>query len=116
MVCLLKDYRKFNNRKYGINESKVFVIPNGISEKFFINNEKKLNKIPRLLFVGMFSVEKNTPKLIEATSLLKSKVILHIVGEGEKKEELKKLILDKRIKNIILHGKKTGKELIDFYK
>ena len=116
VICLSKDYKQFINKKYGINESKIIVIPNGVSEKFFINKAKKLNKIPNLLFVGRLSVEKNIPKLIEATSLLKNKVILHIVGEGEKKEELKKLILDKRIKNIILHGKKTGKELIDFYK
>jgi hypothetical protein len=48
--------------------------------------------------------------------LLKSKVILFIVGEGEKKEEFKKLILGKSIKNIYYMAKKTGKELIDFYK
>jgi len=116
VICLSKDYKQFFNKKYGINESKIIVIPNGVSEKFFINKEKKLNKIPNLLFVGRLSVEKNIPKLIEAISLLKNKVILHIVGEGEKKEELKKLIFDKRMKIVILHGKKTGRELIDFYK
>lgn len=116
VICLSKDYKQFINKKYGISESKIIVIPNGVSKKFFINKEKKLNKIPNLLFAGRFSVEKNIPKLIEAASLLKNKIILHIIGEGEKKDELEKLILDKRIKYIILHGKKTGKELIDFYK
>ena len=116
VICLSKDYKQFINKNYGINESKIIVIPNGVSEKFFINKEKRLNKIPNLLFVGRFSVDKNIPKLIEAASLLKNKAVLHIIGEGEKKEELKKLILEKRKKNIILHGKKTGKELIDFYK
>lgn len=116
VICLSKDYKQFINKKYGINENKIIVSPNGVSEKFFINKEKKLNKIPNLLFVGRLSVEKNIPKLIEAASLIKNKVILHIVGEGEKKEELKNLILNKRMKNVILHGKKTGKELIDFYK
>jgi hypothetical protein len=32
------------------------MIPNVISEKLFINKEKKLNKIPNLLFVGRFFV------------------------------------------------------------
>jgi len=116
VICLSKDYKQFINKNYGINESKIIVIPNGVSEKYFMNKAKKINKIPNLLFVGRLSVEKNIPKLIEATSLLKNKVILHIIGEGEKKEDLKKLILEKGIKNIILHGEKTGKELINFYK
>jgi len=116
VICLSKDYKQFINKKYGVNKNKIVVIPNGISEKFFINKEKKINKIPNLLFVGRLSVEKNIFKLIEAVSLLKNKVILHVVGEGEKEEELKKLIFDKRMKNVILHGKKTARELIDFYK
>jgi len=34
VICLSKDYKQFINKQYGINESKIIVIPNGISEKF----------------------------------------------------------------------------------
>jgi len=48
-----------------------------------------------------------------------------IIGEfGYKKvkenfiwdKQIEKLISDKKLKNFILHGKKTGKDLINFYK
>ena len=116
VVCLSKEYKQFIFKKYRIIKSKIIVIPNGVGKEFFMKKEKKLNKIPNLLFVGRLSVEKNIPELIEAVSLLKKRVTLHIVGEGEKNEELKKLILGKKMKNVILHGQKTGRELISFYK
>ena len=116
VICPSKEYKQFINKKYRINESKITVIPNGVSKKFFINREKKLNNTANLIFIGRLSGGKNIPKLIEAVFLLKNTVVLHIVGDGEKRDELKKLILDKSMKNVILHGEKTGKELLDFYK
>jgi glycosyltransferase involved in cell wall biosynthesis len=116
VICLSEDYKQFIHKKYKINENKITVIPNGISEKFFIDEKKKIIKTPNLLYVGRLSADKNVNKLIEAVSQLKNKAVLHIVGEGEKKAELKKLIVEKKTKNIILHGKKTGIELINFYK
>lgn len=116
VICLSKVYKQFICKEYEVGEKKVIVIPNGVGKEFFIDKKEKLNKIINLLFVGRLSVEKNIPKLIKAVSLLKSKVILHIVGEGEKKAELEKLISDKKMNNVILHGKKTGRELISFYR
>jgi len=110
-----KEYRTLINKKYNILEN-IIIIPNGVGEEFFINKENVSSKHTNLLFVGRLSVQKNIPKLIDVASLIKSKVVLHIIGDGEKKKEIEKLISDKKLKNVILHGKKTGKDLINFYK
>jgi len=110
-----KEYRTLINKKYNILEN-IMIIPNGVGEEFFINKENVSSKHTNLLFVGRLSVQKNIPKLIDVASLIKSKVVLHIIGDGEKKKEIEKLISDKKLKNVILHGKKTGKDLINFYK
>lgn len=115
IIVLSKEYKTLINKKYNILEN-IVIIPNGIGEKFFVNKENVSSKHTNLLFVGRLDVQKNVPKLIDVASLIKSKVVLHIIGDGEKKKEIEKLISDKKLKNIILHGKKTGKDLVNFYK
>jgi glycosyltransferase involved in cell wall biosynthesis len=115
IIVLSKEYKTLINKKYNILEN-IMIIPNGVGEEFFINKENVSSKHTNLLFVGRLSVQKNIPKLIDSVSLIKSKVVLHIIGDGEKKKEIEKLISDKKLKNVILHGKKTGKDLINFYK
>ena len=110
-----KEYRTLINKKYDILEN-IMIIPNGVGEEFFVNKENVSSKHTNLLFVGRLDVQKNVPKLIDVASLIKSKVVLHIIGDGEKKKEIEKLISDKNLKNVILHSKKTGKGLINFYK
>ena len=73
------------------------------------------NKSFHLLFVGRISIQKNPKRLIESISLCKSKVILDIVGDGDLLEETKRLVKQKNLKNVIFHGKKTGKSLIKIY-
>lgn len=115
IVVLNEKYKVFINQNYGIF-SNIKIIPNGVSKKFFINKKITSSKCKNLLFVGRLSIDKNVPKLIDATSLLKNTVILNIVGDGEKKSELEGLILAKKLKSVILHGNRTGKDLIKFYK
>ena len=115
IIVLGEEYRTLINKKYDILE-KIMIIPNGIGEEFFVNKEDVSSKHINLLFVGRLDAQKNIPKLIDSASLIKSKVVLHIIGDGEKKEEIEKLIFDKKLKNVILYGKKTGEDLISFYK
>ncbi len=114
IVILNRKYRILINRDYNIFKN-IVIIPNGVSKKFFINKKNTKHEQTNLLFVGRLSIEKNIPKLIKAASLLKSKAILNIVGDGEKKIEIEKYISSNNVKNVILHGKINGKDLINFY-
>ena len=116
VIALTHEQKEEISSKYKINKSRIVVIPNGVGKEFFIKRRKTLNHIPHLLFVGRLASQKNLTFLIEAVSKMEQKVILDIVGDGEEKSKLKKIISDKKLKNVILHGKKTGKELIEFYK
>lgn len=114
IIVLTEGYKKLITKVYSIDKNKIIVIPNGVGEEFF-TERKNGNKIPHLLFVGRISIEKNLPRLIEAVSLCKSKFILDVVGDGKLLDEIKKLVKQKNIKNIIFHGKKIGKYLIKIY-
>lgn len=114
ILVLTEDYKNLINNKYSINKDKIKIIPNGVGEEFFTKKKAK-NNIPHLLFVGRISIQKNPKRLIESVSLCKSKFILDIVGDGELLEETKKLVKEKGLKNVIFHGRKTGKDLVKMY-
>lgn len=114
IIVLTEGYKELIGKKYAIDKHKIIIIPNGVGEEFFVNKKGK-NKIPHLLFVGRISTEKNLPRLIESIALCKSKFILDIVGNGELLDKNKKLVRQKNLKNVIFHGKKTGKDLVKLY-
>lgn len=115
VLILTEDYKGLISKKYSIDKNKMIIIPNGVGKEFFTNKTSK-NKIPHLLFVGRMSIQKNLKRLIESIALCKSKFVLDIVGEGELLEEIKRLVKQKHLKNVIFHGKKIGKDLINIYK
>jgi glycosyltransferase involved in cell wall biosynthesis len=116
IICLSINQKNLIANKYNVSLEDIDVIPNGVGEEYFVDHKVSMNKVPHLLFVGRLGSQKNIPLLINAVSLLKQDVILDIVGDGEKRLEIEKLIKEKNLKNVNLHGVKIGKELIEFYK
>jgi glycosyltransferase involved in cell wall biosynthesis len=116
IICLSEPQRKLIAAKYSLPLEAIAVVPNGVAETFFVGEETKKNTVPRLLFVGRLATQKNLPLLIEAISQMEQEVYLDIVGEGEDRAKVEALIAGYQLQNVLLHGKKTGHELIDLYK
>ena len=116
MIAVLTErYRTLISKKYNISRN-VVIIPNGVSNRFFnLAKTKHESKKTNLLFVGRLNVQKNVGCLVEAVSLVKHPVILNIVGDGELKFEIRDLINNYKLNNVILHGNKFGEELIRMY-
>lgn len=116
ILVLTEDYKVLIHKKYKINKNKIKVIPNGIGEEFFTKKYSK-NKIPHLLFVGRFTIEKNVPILIGAIDLLKNyNFKLYLIGNGELKEELKNLVKHLKLESkVIFTGELFGKRLYNQY-
>jgi len=94
----------------------ILVINNGIDFKQFKFNKKKINKsLFKILYVGRLTKQKNIDKIINAIPLVRNKIQFDIVGDGEEENSLKKLALNKDIKNVLFHGTKNKKELNKFY-
>jgi glycosyltransferase involved in cell wall biosynthesis len=92
LICVSKYERSQILRDFSIQEDKVIVIPNGVSQVMHFdgtnNNERDPSKI---LFVGRLEKYKNADKLIKALSLL-HEFNLVVVGEGPEKDRISKLI------------------------
>jgi glycosyltransferase involved in cell wall biosynthesis len=72
---------------------RVAVIPNCVDTDLFRPTESPPAAVPRLVFVGRLSPEKNLPALIEAVRSLD--VDLDLIGQGPLREELVSLAEDK---------------------
>jgi len=115
ITVLTREYKEIITKNYGIKENKIKIIPNGVGERFFTKKISK-NKVPHLLFVGRISTQKNPQRLIESVSKCNSKFILDLIGDGDLINETKGLVKEKELTNVIFHGRKEGKDLINFYK
>jgi len=116
LICVSEAQKKSIAAKYALPLEAIVVIPNGVAEEYFIEEKTRENAVPRLLFVGRLAVQKNLPLLIEAISHMQESTILDIVGDGELRKDVEDLIQKYGLQNVQLHGKKTGKELLEFYK
>ncbi len=100
--------------------NKLNIIPNGIKiQQHFEKSIKNTKGNPVVLYVGRLEYIKGIDILIEAINLAKEnlpEICLHIVGNGSKHREIKKLISDLGLeKNVFLHGFISEKEKNNIY-
>jgi glycosyltransferase involved in cell wall biosynthesis len=115
IIVLNSDYEILIRKKYNIEKNKISIIPNATIFKQINKKQFSKNNI-KLLAVGRLGVQKNLHALIKSITLLSKKfqkqISLRIVGDGSQYEELQKLIIGLKLKNIIkLCGRITGKRL-----
>jgi glycosyltransferase involved in cell wall biosynthesis len=102
--------------KYGIDDSRMRIVPNGVDEAFFWDHERVPAETPRLLFVGRLSVQKNLQLLLRALEGISERFETTLVGAGELEDQLKELARDLKLQNVRFHGRADGTELLDLYR
>lgn len=100
-------------------KGKVLIMNNGIDETYFaIKRPAQKAKPPQvlhLLFVGRLSKQKNIEALLRAIKTTKKSVHLDIIGDGDEREAIKKTIKAYGLKNVVLRGRLSRKEVMGFY-
>ncbi len=111
-------------KRFGGNEKKISVIPNGMDNSFFIkiknNSFKKKYKIKDMLvlFFGRLNVTKGPEKFVETAHLVlkerpNTTFVIRGPDEGMKDEVKKKIGDEKRI--ILLQETRDRKEIVEMY-
>lgn len=118
VICPTVDYVEPITHKYNIERHKCVIIPSGINMADFRRKPSQSISTPvKILSVGRLSSQKNIPRLLAAFCLFQSryKAVLHIIGAGEDKQLIERLIRDNDISNVFLEGEIRGAKLADFY-
>lgn len=116
IICLTEDQKLYFSKKYALPLNMFDVVPNGVGKEFFLNKKlPQAKEITNLLYVGRLSTQKNIPLLIESISFIQKKVHLDVVGDGEEMKAIENSIRKFKLSNVILHGRKTGINLLEYF-
>ncbi len=126
-VCTVNSEATKNEvvRRFPEFSNKLNIIPMGVDTKIFSKNNRIKNKFKQyknkkiILFVGRLNEQKGVDYLIKAIPIVKNKfpnTLLLVIGEGEYKRELEKLVSSLSVnENIKFLGAIEHKKTADYY-
>ena len=113
IIVTSKHIKNYISYKFNISKSKITVINNYINTNLFVKKNNIYNRYSnRILFVGRLSKQKNLEELILAIS--QTKYELDIIGEGEDRSKLLKLVKNHNLK-VNFFGTIENNILVDYY-
>jgi glycosyltransferase involved in cell wall biosynthesis len=106
--CMLQTEEQANYFSWKSTEQ-YFVVPNPVQDSYFNAERKYARKAKILVALGRLEKQKNYEMMIDVIAriiIVHHDVVLKIYGEGTLKEELQRMIIDKKAdKNIFLCGR-----------
>lgn len=117
VICPTQDYVDIACH-YKVPRSKCVIVHYGIDKTLFRRKDSSDISPPvKVLFVGRLNMQKNVPRLIEAFKLFQQdhEAVLRIVGEGEERNSIEKLIRNNNMSSVIMEGALVGEKLADVY-
>tara|TARA_B100001142_G_scaffold302602_1_gene329274 strand:+ start:1558 stop:2754 length:1197 start_codon:yes stop_codon:yes gene_type:complete len=100
-AIVFNQYLKNKLIETGFDRKKIFEKPHFIDISTIVKKSKNSNY---LIYIGAISNHKGIFTLVKAFNLLKNKISLKVVGDGDSYEDLKKYIQDNNLKQITLLG------------
>ena len=105
-VALSEEIKRTIIEEYHLSDDKVPVILNGIDLSNCVpKKDYSIKGSPKLLHIGRFSKQKNHIGLIESFELIKHfypESVLQLIGDGEEKIEIEKLVIEKELTSSVL--------------
>ena len=135
MIVLNDGHRRTVGERSGRYEN-VTVMRNGVRSEFFCTPRRPNesggdhpssgfpmqgaeqvgpNRPMELVFVGRLSPHKNLDCLIKALEVAKTKVTLHVIGDGECGQALEEAARAVHTGNVVFHGRLSRDEIMRFY-
>ena len=122
IVCVTNSFKDDLINK-GIEPRKIIVIKNGFNIESIISptktidqieNEYKLNRNDFIIsFIGTIGMAHGLNVIIEASKKVNNNIKFLIVGDGAKRDELKKISIDENLKNILFISSVPWQEIIN---
>jgi len=119
IIVLNKKTQQMVRTAYGY-KGPVELLNNGLDDTYFTLKHRSFTtkppKVLRLLFVGRLSKQKNLPALLDALKQTRRDVQLDIIGEGDEREVVQKIIQKYGLTNVTLHGRLPREKTAELYK
>ncbi|MFZ0832475.1 MAG: glycosyltransferase family 4 protein [Mycobacterium sp.] len=118
VIAVSADQPEFLVRTHGVRADRIELIPNGVGTQFFLGAREHPSpgRPFRLLFVGRLAPQKNVSLLLRALAAMTEPVEVRIVGDGEERRALERMISELCLGNTRIVGAKVGQDLVDEYR
>ncbi|WP_329338045.1 glycosyltransferase family 4 protein [Streptomyces sp. NBC_01352] len=115
VVALTEEMAEFLVERYGVSRQRLHIVPNGVSDAYFLPPRPAPARPLRLLFVGRLQIQKNVARLLDAMAQVQEDVRLRIVGDGELREPLVAQAARLGLRNVEFVGALYGDDLVKAY-
>jgi glycosyltransferase involved in cell wall biosynthesis len=109
---------------YGVNEEKIFFIPNGVDLKMFFPIPKNKNLLKDLelknkfivIYTGAHGEANNLEYVLESAKIIASKtnIVIIFIGDGNRKNYLKNQAIELKLNNVLFIDPVPKNELINY--
>lgn len=110
-------FREYLQDNFGISQKKIGYLPQYASDALEAVPPKAEKDTVDLMFAGNVGAAQSLKTVLEAAEILRDEPRLrfHIVGDGSELENLQQLAQDKKLDNVIFHGRKPPEEMPRYY-
>lgn len=110
-------FRGYLQDNFGISQKKIGYLPQYASDRLDTVPLKAEKDTVDLMFAGNVGAAQSLKTVLEAAEILRDEPRLrfHIVGDGSELENLQQLAQDKKLDNVIFHGRKPPEEMPRYY-
>lgn len=110
-------FRGYLQENFDISDEVIGYLPQYASDQFDSLPPKPQKDTVDLMFAGNVGAAQSLGTVLEAAELLRdiTKLRFHIVGDGSELESLQQMARDKKLSNVIFHGRKPPEEMPSYY-
>jgi glycosyltransferase involved in cell wall biosynthesis len=120
VIALSDEQAELVSIRYGVPAANIRVIPNGVAEEFFSDArpvpQAATERPLRLLFVGRMAAQKDLPLLVATASALGDEATLDLVGDGELRGDISRLVDALPAGRARMWGALSGEALLERYR
>lgn len=118
-----KSFKDYFKDEFHIDENKIIYLPQySVLEQSRVEAEQN-KKTTDFVFAGNVGTAQNLQILVNAAEIVEKEMIrdngreiyFHIVGDGQELENLKKIVKERKLKNVVFYGRRPLEEMPKFY-
>lgn len=118
-----KSFKDYFKDEFHIDENKIIYLPQySVLEQSHVEAEQN-KKTTDFVFAGNVGTAQNLQILVNAAEIVEKEMIrdngreiyFHIVGDGQELENLKKIVKERKLKNVVFYGRRPLEEMPKFY-
>lgn len=111
-------FRDYLVQQHGVDNNKIEYLPQYAPAQFdSVPSTNMGSDSINLVFAGNIGAAQNLQVVINAADILRSEKRLcwHIIGDGSELENLKKIVAERKLNNVIFYGRKPSEEMPKYY-